>query len=110
MLSLSKSKRLRNVICHTPPKKRFIINIQNFHIFTLFLRPSNPIMKSMTGFGKARSANDKRKITVEIRTLNSKQADLTIKAPNIYKDREAEIRNELINMLQRGKIELSITQ
>jgi len=66
-------------------------------------------MKSMTGFGKAESVNDKRKIIVEIRTLNSKQADLIIKAPNIYKDREPEIRNELINQLQRGKIELYIT-
>jgi len=67
-------------------------------------------MKSMTGFGKAESVNDKRKIIVEIRTLNSKQADLVIKAPNIYKDREPEIRNELITHLQRGKIELYITQ
>ena len=66
-------------------------------------------MKSMTGFGKAESVNDKRKIIVEIRTLNSKQADLIIKAPNIYKDREPEIRNELINQLQRGKIDLYIT-
>ena len=66
-------------------------------------------MKSMTGFGKAESVNDKRKIIIEIRTLNSKQADVIIKAPNIYKDREPEIRNELINQLQRGKIELFIT-
>ena len=65
-------------------------------------------MKSMTGFGKAESANDKRKIIVEIRTLNSKQADVNIKAPNIYKDRELEIRNKLIDQLQRGKIELFI--
>ena len=64
----------------------------------------------MTGFGKATGVNDKRKIVVEIRTLNSKQADVTIKAPNLYKDREAEIRNELINRLQRGKIELYIMQ
>ena len=66
-------------------------------------------MKSMTGFGKAESVNDKRKIIVEIRTLNSKQADLTIKSPTIYKDRELAIRNELMNHLQRGKIELYIT-
>jgi uncharacterized protein (TIGR00255 family) len=65
-------------------------------------------MKSMTGFGKAESVNDKRKITVEIKTLNSKQADVIIKVPNIYKDREPEIRNELVNQLQRGKIELYV--
>ena len=66
-------------------------------------------MKSMTGFGKAESVNDQRKIIIEIRTLNSKQADLTIKTPNAYKDREPDIRNELISTLQRGKIEMVIT-
>jgi uncharacterized protein (TIGR00255 family) len=63
----------------------------------------------MTGFGKAESANDKRKIIIEIRTLNSKQADLIVKIPGTYKDRELEIRNELTNQLQRGKIELYVT-
>jgi uncharacterized protein (TIGR00255 family) len=65
-------------------------------------------MKSMTGFGKAECAHDKRKFMIEIKTLNSKQADLTVKLPNHYKDREPEIRNELITRLQRGKIELYI--
>jgi len=65
-------------------------------------------MKSMTGFGKAEYLNDKRKFTVEIRALNSKQTDLTIKTPNAWKNRELEIRNELINHLQRGKIELYV--
>ena len=66
-------------------------------------------MKSMTGFGKAECFSNNRKITIEIRTLNSKQSDLTIKIPNMWKDRELEIRNELVNSLQRGKIELCIT-
>ena len=66
-------------------------------------------MKSMTGFGKAESVTDKRKIIIEIKTLNSKQADLIVKIPNTYKDRELEIRPELTNQLQRGKIELYIT-
>ncbi len=66
-------------------------------------------MKSMTGFGKAENANDKRKIIIEIRTLNSKQADLIVKIPSTYKDKELEIRNELTNQLQRGKIELYVT-
>ena len=66
-------------------------------------------MKSMTGFGKAERANHQRKFIIEIRTLNSKQADLTIKAPNAWKDRELEIRSELLTQLQRGKIELYIT-
>jgi len=66
-------------------------------------------MKSMTGFGKAESTNDHRKIMIEIRTLNGKQADVIMKVPAVYKDKEPEIRNELINQLQRGKIELYIT-
>jgi len=66
-------------------------------------------MKSMTGFGKAECLNDKRKFIIEIRTLNSKQTDLIIKIPNVWKDRELEIRNELISRLQRGKIELFMT-
>ena len=66
-------------------------------------------MKSMTGFGKSECFNDAKKLTVEIKTLNSKQADYTIKVPNAWKDKESEIRNELISKLQRGKIELFIT-
>ena len=66
-------------------------------------------MKSMTGFGKAEYFNNNRKIFIEIRTLNSKQADLIIKVPNTWKDKELELRNELINQLQRGKMELYIT-
>ena len=66
-------------------------------------------MKSMTGFGKAEYFNDKRKITIEIKTLNSKQFDLTVKIPNVWRDRELLLRNELISNLQRGKIELHIT-
>ena len=65
-------------------------------------------MKSMTGFGKAESINDKRKTTIEIRTLNSKQADIFIKTPGFWKDREPEIRLEAIAQLQRGKIEINI--
>jgi len=87
-----------------------ILNIPVFSYFYIFFKTEQSIMKSMTGFGKGTGVNDKRKIVVEIRTLNSKQADVTIKAPNLYKDREAEIRNELINRLQRGKIELYIMQ
>ena len=66
-------------------------------------------MKSMTGFGKSECSNNKRKFFIEIKTLNSKQGDLIVKIPNNYKDKELEIRNEIINCLLRGKIELYIT-
>ena len=65
-------------------------------------------MKSMTGFGKAECVCGKRNTTIEIRTLNSKQFDVIIKLPSIWKDREVELRNELNNALQRGKVEMYI--
>jgi len=67
------------------------------------------MIKSMTGFGKAECENDQRKFIIEIRTLNGKQADVAMKLPNIFKEREIEIRNELLSRLQRGKIEIYVT-
>ncbi len=66
------------------------------------------MLKSMTGFGKATYESDKIKITVEIKSLNSKQADVSIKIPSQYKEKELILRNELIKNLNRGKIELSV--
>ncbi|MDR1666630.1 MAG: YicC family protein [Bacteroidales bacterium] len=66
-------------------------------------------IKSMTGFGKAECADEKRKIIVEIKTLNSKGADVIIKLPNVFKDKEVDLRNQLIEALQRGKIELYVS-
>lgn len=50
-----------------------------------------------------------RKITVEIRSLNSKQADVNTKMPWIYKEKELDIRNMVIRRLERGKIDLMIS-
>ena len=50
------------------------------------------MIKSMTGFGKAEVAIPDKKITVEIRTLNSKQLDLSVKLPSAYRPLEYEIR------------------
>ena len=50
------------------------------------------MIKSMTGFGKAEVAIPDKKITVEIRTLNSKQLDLAVKLPSAYRPLEYEIR------------------
>lgn len=63
----------------------------------------------MTGYGKAESADNKRKLLVEIKTLNSKGVDLSLKLPNMFRDKELDLRNELTSSLQRGKIELSVT-
>ncbi|PIP53989.1 MAG: YicC family protein [Bacteroidetes bacterium CG23_combo_of_CG06-09_8_20_14_all_32_9] len=68
------------------------------------------MLKSMTGFGKTVNENEGKKISVEIKSLNSKQADVYIKLPFVYREKETEIRNEIIKQLERGKIELSVSQ
>lgn len=62
----------------------------------------------MTGYGKAIAETPQKKITIEIRSLNSKQLDLNTKLPWLYKEKELEIRNILSQKLERGKIDLSI--
>lgn len=63
----------------------------------------------MTGYGKAEAVLDHKKITVEIRSLNSKQLDLTVKVPAIYRQSEYEIRNRIGKRLQRGKIDAYVS-
>jgi uncharacterized protein (TIGR00255 family) len=63
----------------------------------------------MTGYGKAAGVADQKKVTVEIKTLNSKQFDLILRIPAIYKEKELEIRSMLNQILDRGKVEVTIT-
>ena len=63
---------------------------------------------SMTGFGKAIVELPYRKITVEIKSLNSKQLDLSTRIPQIYKELEMDIRSEIARQLERGKVAFSI--
>lgn len=63
----------------------------------------------MTGYGKAESELNGKKVTVELKTINSKQFDFLARLPAIYKEKEIEIRTFLMNQLERGKIELIIT-
>ena len=63
------------------------------------------MIKSMTGFGKATVELPGKKITVEVKSLNSKQLDASIKMPSAYKDKELEIRSEITKTLERGKID-----
>ncbi len=67
------------------------------------------MIRSMTGYGKAVLETPQRKITVEIRTLNSKQADISTRLPLICRDKDLEVRNLLIKRLERGKMDLTIT-
>lgn len=64
---------------------------------------------SMTGYGKAVEDSGSRKITVEIKSLNSKQLDLSMRVPSLYRELEAEVRNDLSRMLERGKVDFIAT-
>jgi uncharacterized protein (TIGR00255 family) len=66
------------------------------------------MIKSMTGFGKSEMIFPDKKISIEIKTLNSKGTDISIKLPGILRSREMEIRQKLSEILERGKIEASI--
>ena len=63
----------------------------------------------MTGYGKAETSLPGRKITVEVRSLNSKQLDLSVKLPSQYRPWEYEIRNNASRGLSRGKVEVSVS-
>lgn len=63
---------------------------------------------SMTGFGKCAIELPGKKITIEIKTLNSKQLDLNVRMPQIYREKEFELRNEISKILVRGKTDLSL--
>ena len=61
---------------------------------------------SMTGYGKAVCELKQKKITIEIKSLNSKQLDLNTRLPNLYREKELEIRNDINNNLFRGKVDV----
>lgn len=63
----------------------------------------------MTGFGKATMVVCNKKITAEIKSLNSKQMDLSVKMPLLYRELELELRNNIANELGRGKVDVYIT-
>ncbi len=63
----------------------------------------------MTGYGKSSVTAAGRKLTIEIRTLNSKQLDLNIRIPVFLKDKEPDLRNLISQQLERGKVDLVIT-
>ena len=62
----------------------------------------------MTGFGKATVELPSKKVTIEIKALNSKQLDLSTRIPSIYRENEMEVRNLLLQKLERGKVDFSI--
>ena len=63
----------------------------------------------MTGFGKGEAVVQNKKITVEIRTLNSKQLDLNMRLPVAYRQAEYELRTLAARRLQRGKVDFTVS-
>jgi uncharacterized protein (TIGR00255 family) len=63
----------------------------------------------MTGFGRAEGVVKDRKVTVEMRSLNSKQLDLFLKLPGVFKDRENELRAWISEQAVRGKVEVFLS-
>ena len=66
------------------------------------------MLHSMTGYGKASASFEDKKISVEIRSLNSKSMDLYTRIASPYREKELEIRQYVTNALDRGKVELNI--
>ncbi|MBO5855634.1 MAG: YicC family protein [Alistipes sp.] len=63
----------------------------------------------MTGFGKGEAICGDKKFRVELRSLNSKQLDLSVKIPGKYRTAEAEVRNIITRQLQRGKVDCFVS-
>ena len=67
------------------------------------------MIKSMTGYGKAEALLETGKITVEVRSLNGKTADISIKTSLLPKDKEINVRQKIAAQLQRGNIDMFMT-
>ena len=66
------------------------------------------MIESMTGYGKATFATEKKKISVDIKSINSKQLDLIIRVPSLFRDQEHIIRQLLAPILERGKVDITV--
>ena len=65
------------------------------------------MIQSMTGYGKSVIQLDTKKITLEIKSLNSKNLDINTRFPSIYREKEIEIRRLIARELDRGKVDMS---
>ena len=66
------------------------------------------MLRSMTGYGKAEGAVGSRKYTVEVRSLNGKNLDLSVRMPSVLKEKEMELRKQLGARIVRGKSDVAI--
>lgn len=67
------------------------------------------MLLSMTGYGKATCRYADKKITVEIKSLNSKQMDINMRLAAVYREKELEIRNLIAQQLERGKVDFALS-
>ena len=67
------------------------------------------MIQSMTGFGKAEGQLDSKKVTIQLKSLNSKQTDVTVKVPSSFKEKELSYRKILAEKLSRGKVEMYLS-
>jgi uncharacterized protein (TIGR00255 family) len=67
------------------------------------------MIKSMTGYGKAVAEFEKKQITVEMRSVNSKQLDVNMRIPGLYREKELELRQLIAQKAERGKIDFSVS-
>ena len=67
------------------------------------------MVKSMTGYGKAEINVGVKKFTIEIRSLNSKQLDLSMKVPSLYRVLEYDLRNMVAKVMKRGKVDVYLS-
>jgi uncharacterized protein (TIGR00255 family) len=66
------------------------------------------MINSMTGYGKAECILPDKKLSIEIKSLNSKQMDTSTRLPSLYKEKELEIRQQISSELVRGKVECTL--
>jgi len=66
------------------------------------------MIQSMTGYGKSVLHLPTKKVTIEIKSLNSKNLDLNVRIPSYYKEKELDVRKKLASSLVRGKVDFSI--
>lgn len=67
------------------------------------------MIQSMTGFGKAEGQLNSKKVTIQLKSLNSKQTDVTVKVPTSFKEKELSYRKILADQLSRGKVEMYLS-
>src|SRR5690606_16232204 len=84
------------------------INRRGTNNFSNFTKKTTRMLLSMTGFGKATGTFESKKISVEVRSLNSKSIDLNARIHHYYKELEPLARKVVAEQLERGKVDLFI--